>query len=89
MDDIQRSDFARQILDNPVFVEAFDAMAHDLQQQRAAVKLTDVDAHTKLIMAEQVMLKFKAILTRAVQDGDVAQWELAHKRTPIQRVFRR
>lgn len=89
MDDVRRADFARQVLDNPVFNEAFDAIAADLSGQRAAVKLTDTDAHTKLIMAEQVMLKIKAILTRAVQDGEVAQFEMAQVKTPMQRIFRR
>lgn len=89
MDDLKRADYARQVLDNPLFTEAMDALAHDLTAQRALVKLTDVDAHTKLIMAEQCMLKFRAILERAIADGEVAKWRDAQHRTPLQRVFRR
>lgn len=89
MDDLQRADFARQILDNPLFVEALAALQTDLERQRLAVKLTDVDAHTKLIMAEQVMAQFRRAFTRAIEDGEVAEFRLKQARGPIASVFRR
>lgn len=89
MDDMQRADFARQILDNPLFAESFAALQADLERQRQAVKLTDTEAHTKLIMAEQVMTQFRGVLIRAIQDGEIAEFRLKQTRTPLERVFRR
>lgn len=89
MDELQRADFARQILDNPLFVDAFSALQGDLEKQRQAVKLTDTDAHTKLIMAEQVMAQFRRVLTRAIEDGEVAEFRLKQSRAGIASVFRR
>lgn len=89
MDELQRADFARQILDNPLFVEAFAALQNDLERQRQDVKLTDTDAHTKLIMAEQVMAQFRRVLTRAIEDGEVAEFRLKQSRVNLASVFRR
>lgn len=89
MDDVERSDYARQILDNPLFVDAFAQLRADLARQRLAVDLKDIDAQRTLILSERVTEQFHAILTRAVQAGEIAQFELAHKKSPLQRVFRR
>ena len=91
MDDITRADFARQILDNPLFKEAFAALDADLARQRQAVKITDTQLHTKLIVCEQVLSRFRDVLTRAIQDGDVAQMriELENKKNAFKRVFQR
>jgi len=91
MDDITRADFARQILDNPLFKEAFAALDADLARQRQAVKITDTELHTKLIVCEQVLSRFRDVLTRAIQDGDVAQMriELENKKNAFKRVFQR
>lgn len=91
MDDITRADFARQILDNPLFREAFGALETDLARQRQAVKITDTELHTRLIVCEQVLSRFRDVLTRAIQDGDVARlrMELDNKKNAFQRVFAR
>jgi hypothetical protein len=89
MDDVRRADFARQVLDNPLYAEAWQALSDDLARQRIAVKLTDTDAHTRLIIAEQVLGRLRDVFTRSIQDGDIAQIQLARERNPLQRVFRR
>ena len=91
MDDITRADFARQILDNPLFREAFNALETDLARQRQAVKITDTELHTRLIVCEQVLSRFRDVLTRAIQDGDVAKlrMDLENKKNAFQRVFAR
>ena len=89
MDELQRADFARQILDNPVYQEVVGKLEADLQAQRLGVKLTDVDAHTKLIMCEQVLARFKGYFTQAVQDGEFRKLDLESRKSPIASVFRR
>lgn len=89
MDDVQRADYARQILDNPLYGDAFKALEDDLARQRQAVRLSDSESHTRLIIAEQIMAQFKGILTRAIQDGEVAKFNIEREKTPLQRVFRR
>lgn len=85
---IRRADFARQVTDNPVFREALDALDESLRRQRLAVKPTDTEGHTKLILAEQILGQFRAYLKRAIDDGQVAQMQLT---TPSlrERIFSR
>jgi hypothetical protein len=86
---IRRADFARQVTDNPLFQEALDALDESLRRQRLAVKPTDTDGHTKLILAEQILGQFRAYLKRAITDGEVVQLELVRGKTLIDRVFAR
>jgi hypothetical protein len=85
---IRRADFARQVTDNPVFREALDALDESLRRQRLAVKPTDTEGHTKLILAEQVLGQFRGYLKRAIDDGQIAQMELVRKPL-LDRVFAR
>jgi hypothetical protein len=85
---VRRADFARQIIDNPVFNEALDALDASLCRQRLAVKPTDTDGHTKLILAEQILGQFRTYLKRTIADGEVAQMELIRKPL-LDRVFAR
>lgn len=91
MDDIQRADYARQILDNPLFKDAFGAIESDLARQRQVVKLTDTELHTRLIVCEQLLARFREVLTRAIEDGHIAQVkiDLENKKNAFRRVFQR
>jgi hypothetical protein len=89
MDDIQRADYARQVLDNPLYAEAWQALGDDLTRQRVTVKLSDTETHTRLIIAEQIMAQLRGVFTRAIQDGEIAKIDLARRKTTLERVFRR
>jgi len=89
MDDTQRADYARQVLDNPLYAEAWQALGDDLARQRVTVKLSDTETHTRLIIAEQIMAQLRGVFTRAIQDGEIAKIDLARQKTTLERVFRR
>lgn len=91
MDDIQRAESARQILDNPLFAEALAALDADLARQRQSASITDSALHARLIIAEQVRGKFEAYLRRVLQDGEIAQRriDLEEKQRGLTRIFRR
>lgn len=72
----RRADQARQITDNPLMREALEALHESLRRQRLAVKPTDTDGHTKLILAEQVLGQFEQYLQRVIRDGESAQMQL-------------
>lgn len=85
---VRRADFARQVTDNPIFHEAMNALDESLRRQRMAVKPTDTEGHTKLILAEQILGQFRGYLKRAIDDGQIAQMELIRKPL-LDRVFAR
>lgn len=85
---IARADHAKALLDNPVWLEVTQALRNSLDMQRRHVKLTDVDGHTKLIMAEQVMHQVTEYLHHAIEDGKTAQMRLVQP-TLRERVFQR
>ena len=87
-DAIRRADLARQIVDNPLFVESLDALDESLRRQRLAVKASDSDGHLRLIIAEQITHQFRAYLKRTIEDGKQAQMQLVQQPL-MHRVFAR
>ena len=88
-DTIVRADHAKALLDNPLWVETSTALRKSLEVQRLAVKPTDIDGQTKLILAEQVLNQFETYLRHAIQDGTTAQMQLVTPQTFRERVFAR
>lgn len=84
----RRANFARQILDNPLYGEAMHALDESLRHQRIKVRPTDTDGHTKLIMMEQVRHQFEAYLRRAIEEGKLTQPQMVNP-TLVERVFAR
>lgn len=87
-----RATDARQLLENPLFVEAFESVANYLH---AAALSCDPDSPAKalrIVNSQQLLAAIKREITRVVSDGAIAQVqisELEQKRNMMQRVFRR
>ena len=87
-DDIaRRADQARQILDNPLFGDTFDAIREDLRKQRMSVLASDKDGQMHLIVTEQILNSFETYLRRVIKEGEFAQAQQASK--PKEVVFAR
>lgn len=71
---------AAQLLENPLFKQAFDAAEKSILDQMDEVKMRDVEMHTRLILAWQVLGIVKGEIARFVNTGDMAKMQLAAKK---------
>ena len=91
-DRIFRATDARQLLENPLFVEAFAAVANHLNMAALSCELDNKDKAQRIIISQQLLAAVKREITRVVQDGEVARVqmnEIEQKRSMMQRVMRR
>lgn len=71
-----RATDARQLLENPLFVEAFDAVAGHLQGAALSCEPDNATKAQRIIISQQLLAAVKREITRIVQDGTVAQVQL-------------
>lgn len=67
---------AEQLLSNPLILEAFSSAEADILAQLYAVKLSDPEAHTRLVLALQTSRCIHRYLWGVIQDGASAQQEI-------------
>lgn len=82
---------AQQLLENPLFVDAFAAVANYLN---LAALSCDPDSATKaqrIVISQQLLAAVKREITRVVQDGTIAEIQMMEleKKTLMKRVFQR
>lgn len=67
---------ARQLLDNPHFKEAFEAVESYLVGQAKHCDPDNKDKTQRVVIAMQIMEAIKREIVRKVEDGDMAQVEI-------------
>lgn len=73
---MRRAQAAQELLQNSLLNEAIISINHDLLRQMETVKLDDVAAHTRLIIALQVAGAIRRSLWNRIQDGQAASQEI-------------
>lgn len=76
-DRIFRATDARQLLENPLFVEAFAAVANHLNLAALSCDPDNSVKAQRIIISQQLLAAVKREITRIVQDGEVAQVQIA------------
>lgn len=66
----------QELLSNPLLNDAFVSLETDLLAQMRVVKLDDVHAHTRLVLALQVSRAVSRQLWNLIQDGERAGMEI-------------
>lgn len=79
---LRRADRAQELLNNELLNESVATLIEDLNQQLRTVSLSDVDGHTRLVMALQVTHAVTRHLRHIIHDGLAAgeQIQLRGKR---------
>lgn len=72
----RRGEEARQLLNNKLFKEAFDAAHESVLNQMEEVSLRDVEMHTRLIVAKKTIRSVRSYIERIVQTGELAEMQL-------------
>lgn len=71
-----RGQDARALLDNPIFKEAFDAVAEYLNQAALSCNPDDPVKAQRIIISKQLLEAVKREVTRKVEDGEVADIQI-------------
>lgn len=67
-----RATDARQLLENRLFVEAFEAVAGHLNAAALTCDPDNKDKAQRIIISQQLLAALKREITRVVQDGTIA-----------------
>lgn len=78
-EELSRGVRAQELLDNPLFSASFDAVENDILRQMDEVALRDVEMHTKLIMAKQILHHLRRHIKSQVTTGKMARTMLSRK----------
>ena len=87
-----RATAAKHLLEDPLFVEAWDAVNAHLVQQTLTCSSDDAQKALRIVISQQLLAAVKREITRIVQDGVVAEVqisELNSKRNVVQRILQR
>jgi hypothetical protein len=83
---------AKQLMENPLFVEAFEAVAAHLDMAALTCEPDNAAKAQRIIISQQLLAAVKREIARVVQDGTVADVQMAeieNKKSLAQRLFRR
>jgi len=79
---------ARQLLTNPVFKDAWQSAEDSLIAQMQEVKMRDVEMHSRLIMALQILHNVRRHIEVTLETGRMADMQLREP-NKLARVFGR
>jgi len=85
-EEISRGGAAERLLQDPLFVEACNALDAELRMLRERVPLRDTEMHTRLILAEQMHGKVLDYLRGVMQNGEAARLILRDREGLYQRM---
>ena len=71
-------ELARQLLDNRVFKQAWKSAEDSIVAQMAEVKIRDVEMHTKLILAMQILNSVRRHIEVVLETGQMADLQLSN-----------
>lgn len=87
-----RATDAKQLLENQLFIEAFEAVAGHLDMAALTCDPDNPAKAQRIIISQQLLAAVKREITRIVQDGNVAEIQLAeieNRKSLMQRVLKR
>lgn len=76
---------AREILENEAFISAYEVIEKDVIEQWTSSPARDAEGRERLWTYLQMLRKLKAQITQTLETGQLAQLELQHKQTLIDR----
>jgi hypothetical protein len=82
---LARGDRAREVLENEEFNLAFEAIQQEIIEQWKSAPARDADGREKLWTMLKLSDKLKAALTSTLETGKLAQAELQHKQSMLDR----
>ena len=77
---------AKEVLDNPAFIAAFDDTEKEVIEQWTTSPARDAEGREKLYTYLMLLRKVKAHLSTSLDTGKLAQMDLDHKKSLAERI---
>jgi hypothetical protein len=88
-----RAQDARQLLENPLLIEAFKSLENALLSAAMLCEPDNKDKAQRIIISHQLLAGIKREITRVIQDGEIAKVQLneieAKRQNAFMKVFQR
>jgi hypothetical protein len=81
--EIYRGNRAREVLENEMFIEAFETIRNEVISQWQQSPARDSEGREKLFQLLKIADKFKAILTTTLETGKLANLQLEQNRSML------
>jgi len=78
--EIKRGDDAKKILENKVYIEAFETVKNNIIDAMNTSPLGDDKTHNRLVIALQTLSQIEKALTDVMQTGKMAKIQVEDKR---------
>lgn len=83
--EVSRSEFARDLLDNPLIQEFFAKNESEIWEAIKTSPVRNVEDREKLLLMHRSMEKFRSYLIQTLETGKLASMQLESKRNALQR----
>jgi hypothetical protein len=87
--EVERAERARGVLENPLFIEAFEAVERELMTRWKQDAAIGQEGRERCFLMVTLLGQVKQILTTHIQTGDMARVQLKEHRTLLERIGRR
>lgn len=81
-----RGNQAQQVIESPLYREAWQKLEETLQQLRMKVPIADQTAHTRLILMEQLAGQLREFLEQTMQTGKLATLQMQTEQSRMDRL---
>ena len=71
LDDIKRGEEAKRLIENPLFIEAFDSVKNSLVDSISRSGLGDEKTHHNLAIALQLLAQIRRVFVEQVETGEM------------------
>ena len=87
--DLERAQQAKQLLDNPVYQEAFENVRNAIVSAWSGAPIRDTEGHHELKLMLKLLTDLEANINRVLNDGKIAQIEIERQKQPLFNVFKK
>ena len=84
--DINRATYAEQVLENPLYKEAFIAMRADIIDKFGKTKHNQADKRDELWRQQQTLDRFEHFMRQTIQNGRIAASTMDKIKTAFKRI---
>jgi hypothetical protein len=81
-DTIRRGDRAKQVIENPAYIEAVQKITQDIRSLRLALGPRDAEGAYRLVLMEQAVERAKRLMESYLSDAETARKELEKSELP-------
>lgn len=81
MREIDRARLAKEVVENPMFAEAFDRLSAQMRDEWEASPARDTEGRERLWLAVNLLGKVRSHLLETMQTGQMARMQLEEKRS--------